>query len=132
MPPQYPNPTMQNPKNTLVIGASPNPERYSYKAISALIAHKHPVLALGARPATVLGVEIANDLPTAHAPIHTITLYLNPSAQAAFYERIVALKPERIIFNPGTENPALEAICIQNNIEPLQACTLVLLATNQY
>ena len=64
--------------------------------------------------------------------IHTVTLYINPRIQKEYYDYIVSLKPKRIIFNPGTENEEFEAIARKNNIEAIEACTLVLLRTNQF
>jgi len=64
--------------------------------------------------------------------VDTVTLYLGPSNQKEWYEYIISLKPKRILFNPGTENEELEQIAKNNNIETEQACTLVLLRTNQY
>ena len=64
--------------------------------------------------------------------VDTVTLYLNPVHQKQYYDYIVALKPKRIIFNPGAENDELAAIAAKNGIQPVEACTLVMLATNQY
>ena len=64
--------------------------------------------------------------------IDTVTLYLNAGRQLAYYDYILSLKPKRIIFNPGTENDELEQLAAENNIEALEACTLVLLSTGQY
>ena len=64
--------------------------------------------------------------------IDTVTLYLGPAAQEAYYNAILDLKPRRIIFNPGTENPILNQLAIQKGIETIDACTLVMLKTGQY
>jgi len=64
--------------------------------------------------------------------VDTVTLYLNPTHQKQYYDYIVSLKPRRIIFNPGAENDELSDLAIKNGIKPIEACTLVLLSTNQY
>ena len=64
--------------------------------------------------------------------IHTVTLYLNKSKQQEYYEYIISLNPKRVIFNPGTENEEFRKILNNNSIKHLNACTLVLLSTNQY
>ena len=118
-------------KKTLVLGASDNPSRYSYLAMQKLQAHKHPVVAVGRREVTVNGVQIHKD----HIPeegVDTVTLYLNPKNQVEYYDYIMELRPRRIIFNPGTENEELISKAKANNIEPVIACTLVMLATGQY
>lgn len=116
---------------TLVIGASTNPMRYSYMAIEKLNYYKHSVLALGLKPGIVAGIEIKTEYEQ-WKDIDTITLYLNPKNQEEHYNSILALKPRRVLFNPGTENPFFEELLHKNNILTEQACTLVLLDTGQY
>lgn len=118
-------------KKTLVIGASLKKERYSYKAIHSLVAKNQPVVGLGLRKGEIAGVTIENE-KVAFKGIHTITLYLNPKRQEEYYEYIINLQPERVIFNPGTENFDLVNLLKENNIAFEFSCTLVLLATNQY
>ena len=118
-------------KKTLVLGASDNPQRYSYLAVNRLRGKGHPVVAIGKKTAKVGEVNIdteKKDFPE----VDTVTLYLNPRLQEQYYEYILSLHPKRIIFNPGAENPALERLAIENGIEPMEACTLVLLSTGQY
>jgi len=118
-------------KKTLVLGASDNPERYSYLAINRLHNSGHPVVAIGRKKTTVNGVEI-NTEKTMVTDIDTITLYLNPANQKEYYNYILTLKPKRIIFNPGAENDELYDLAKANNIKPMEACTLVLLSTGQF
>ena len=122
---------MQSAKPTLVIGASENPERYSYRAIQDLQKYQHPVWAIGARQGKVGATPIDTtqiDCPS----IDTITLYLSPERQKPYYDYILALQPKRLILNPGTENEELADLAKQAGIQPLEACTLVLLHTGQY
>jgi len=118
-------------KKTLVLGASTNPERYSFKAVTELRKHGHQVIAIGIKPGRVADVDIIDNIPM-FTDIDTVTLYLNPERQKAFYDYIVGLKPKRIIFNPGTENEDLIALAKKNSIEPVEACTLVLLSIGEY
>lgn len=116
---------------TLVLGASENPGRYSNLAIKKLLSHGQNVMAIGKVAGNVDGVAIG----TTQAPaddIDTVTLYLNPMHQKAYYDYILSLKPRRIIFNPGTENEELEELARANDIKPIEACTLVMLSTGQY
>lgn len=120
-------------RTTLVLGASPNPDRYSYLAIESLRRADIPVLALGGKKGVVSGIEILldwDDLP--QKPIDTITLYLGPERQRPYYERILSARPRRIIFNPGTENPELLQLAQAAGIETLEACTLVMLRAQLY
>lgn len=118
-------------KKTLVLGASDNPERYSYLAVKKLTAHQHPVVAIGRKQTSIGNVPVETEL-AAQNDIDTVTLYLNPLAQKEYYDYIISLHPKRIIFNPGTENDELYDLAKANNIEPVEACTLVMLSTNQY
>ena len=118
-------------KKTIVLGASPNPNRYSYLAVNRLVAHGHSVIAVGKRKGEINGTHIITDHPEIK-DVDTVTLYLNAENQKQYYDYILKLKPKRIIFNPGAENTELETLATQNNIKPIEACTLVLLSTNQY
>ncbi|EDM43939.1 hypothetical protein SCB49_10127 [unidentified eubacterium SCB49] len=118
-------------KKTLVIGASLNPDRYSNIAINRLTTYEHPVQAIGLKEGVVAGVEISVEKEDFKG-IDTVTLYLNPSRQEAYYTYILSLNPKRVIFNPGTENPDFYKLLKEHNIEFEVACTLVLLGTNQY
>jgi predicted CoA-binding protein len=118
-------------KKTLVLGASANPQRYSYLAVRRLRNAGHPVSAIGCKTAIVGDVEIVADRG-AIADVDTVTLYLNATNQKEYYDYILSLHPKRIIFNPGAENPELEALAAAHGIEPVEACTLVLLSTGQY
>jgi len=122
---------MNKSKKTLVLGASDNPSRYSYLAVNRLRSHGHPVVAIGRKNAMVADVPIEKEKKDWNN-VDTVTLYLNPTHQEQYYDYILSLKPKRIIFNPGAENDELADLAIKNGITPLEACTLVLLSTNQY
>ncbi|GAB5399631.1 MAG: CoA-binding protein [Aureisphaera sp.] len=118
-------------KNTLVLGASTNPSRYSNIAIHRLIEKGNPVLAFGLREGEVSGVSIHTEKEP-FENVDTVTLYVGPKHQPEYYDYIISLKPKRVIFNPGTENPEFYELLRENDIEVDVACTLVLLGTNQY
>lgn len=118
-------------KKTLVLGASTKPDRYAFKAITKLVDNDHSVIALGQNTGEVAGIKIyTKNIPLKN--IDTVTLYLNPLRQRDYYNYIIETKPKRVIFNPGTENPEFYQLLKSNGIEVEVACTLVLLATNQY
>jgi len=116
---------------TLVLGASTNPERYSHMAVLMLRSHGLDVVAVGPKPGRIGDVDIVTEMPSDES-VDTVTLYLNPTHQAAYADRILGLHPRRIVFNPGTENPGLEDLATQKGIQAQRACTLVLLSTGQY
>lgn len=118
-------------KKTLVLGASLNPSRYSYLAINRLVKYKQPTVALGLKKGNVGGVDIVTEKED-FQDINTITLYLNAKRQVEYYDYILSLHPERVIFNPGTENPELYKLLKANDIPFENACTLIMLGTNQY
>ena len=122
---------MLKSKSTVVIGASINPERYSNKAVNKLLEYNHTVYALGLKEGVIKNININTSLPLLKG-IDTVTLYINPTNQTDWYDYVLSLKPKRVIFNPGTENKTFENLLHQNNIETIEACTLVLLATHQY
>jgi uncharacterized protein len=116
---------------TLVIGASTNPDRYSYKAIKSLLQHNQHVVAIGAKPGEVGGVQFVTN-QFLFDQIDTITLYINPTVQQDYIHYILDLKPRRVIFNPGTENEDFQTLLQQHNIIAQEACTLVLLSIGAY
>ena len=120
-----------NKKKTLVLGASPNPGRYSYLAIKKLTAYEHPVVAFGIKEGHI-GNSIIETEKKLFDDIDTVTLYLNPTHQKEYYSYILALAPKRLLFNPGTENDELMELAKQHGIVTQEACTLVLLSTGQY
>ena len=118
-------------KKTLVLGASLKPERYSNLAVNRLLDKGIQTEAFGLREGKIREVNIKTDFED-FQDIHTVTLYIGAKHQSEYIENILKLKPERVIFNPGTENPELYEILKDNRIEVEVACTLVLLATEQY
>lgn len=118
-------------KITAVLVASPKPERYSNMAVKLLMEHQIPVFAIGRRSCKANGFNIISGQPKIDH-LHTLSLYLNPQNQMPFYDYILALKPRRVLFNPGTENDELQALLTAEGIEWEEACTLVLLRTHQF
>ena len=116
---------------TLVFGASLNPERYSNIAIHKLKNAGETIVAFGMKEGEVAGITIDTELKS-YSDVDTVTLYMNPWRQKAYYTYLIGLSPKRIIFNPGTENPQFYRLLTDNNIAVEVACTLVLLATDQY
>jgi uncharacterized protein len=124
---------MNSDKITLILGASPNPERYAYQAAERLKNKKHEVALFGNKPnAEVLGQKIETDLSDLPKNIDTVTVYMSAKNQKPFEEYLLNLKPKRVIFNPGAENPDFYESLIKNEIQPIEACTLVMLSTGQY
>lgn len=118
-------------KDTVVIGASPNHDRYSYKATVSLQSHGYKVYPVGLREGKINSLDIITNKPKLEN-IDTVTLYVGPQNQPAWQEYILSLKPRRIIFNPGTENPAFEKVANSKGIECVEACTLVMLSIGNY
>lgn len=118
-------------KKTLIIGASNNPDRYAYKAAERLLSYGHEIEMLGTRPEMIFGKTIDTERKD-YKDIDTVTLYIGPARQPDYYDYIVSLKPKRVLFNPGTENPEFQELLERNGIEAEEACTLVLLGVGRY
>src|SRR5258707_10177628 len=120
-------------KKTVIIGASPNPSRFAYQAAERLREHDIEFVPVGIKKGIILGKEILDLKKHPEiSDVDTITLYINPSHQREWFDYFFKLKPNRVIFNPGTENPELEKLLEEKNIEAPEACTLVMLRTGQY
>lgn len=120
-------------KKTVIIGASTNPSRYAYLAAGMFAERNIPVVPVGIKTGILFENEILNikEKP-AIKDVDTVTLYLGPQNQPEWYDYILSLKPKRIIFNPGTENPEFEKLAKEKGIDTWEACTLVLMSTGQY
>jgi predicted CoA-binding protein len=119
-------------KRTLVLGASPNPERYAFKATKMLSEHHHPVFPVGLRAGNIGEHAILTDTPKIEN-VDTLTLYVGPKNQPIYYDYILNdINPKRIIFNPGTENEELVKMAQKKGILTEEACTLVLLSIGNY
>ena len=115
----------------LVLGAHPNPDRYGNLVPRRLISLGYPVVLVGKRRGNIENEEIKQSIPEG-IEIHTVTMYLNAGNQKGWETQLEALKPKRIVFNPGAENPDWYARLEAKGIEAVEACTLVLLSTQQF
>lgn len=120
-------------KKTVVVGASTNPARYAYMAANMLKEYGHEVLPVGIKKGEVAGENILQlkDSPSIQ-DVDTVSLYVGPQNQEAWYDFILGLNPKRIIFNPGTENSELEKKATEAGIEVVEGCTLVMLRSRQF
>lgn len=122
---------MMDNKTTLVFGASLNPARYSYRAIHMLREVGIPVYGIGGREGNVLDIQVEKGHPELQ-DIDTITLYMGERNIEEHEDYLLSLRPSRIIFNPGAENPRLASKAKELGIDSIEACTLVMLRTGQY
>ena len=119
------------PKKTLVIGASPKPDRYSNTAVRLLNDYGHPVIALAKRAGFINNIPIVTEFPV-NEKIHTVTLYVGPENQKEYHELLKELKPERVIFNPGTFNETLKNDLEKSGIKTVEDCTLIMLRSDAF
>jgi predicted CoA-binding protein len=118
--------------NVAVIGASADPERYSYLAIELLNRKGHRVFPVHPRLPEIQGLKVYAALRELPEPVDTITLYVNSKISQKMGPEILTASPRRIIFNPGAENPELARLAAEKGIEAVEACTLVMLKTGQF
>ncbi|MBU1241513.1 CoA-binding protein [Myxococcota bacterium] len=123
---------MEKHETVAILGASTNPERYSYKALKMLAEHGHTPLPVNPSLNEIEGVPVMKTIDALPRPVDTLTIYVKPAILATMVPEILALSPKRVIFNPGTESPQIAARFRENNIETMEACTLVLLSTGQF
>ena len=119
-------------KVTLVMGASANPERFSYEAIRSLQRRNIPVIAIGRKDVDNEGLKIRKGMPLDIGVIHTVSLYMNVKIQKEYYSYILSLRPKRIIFNPGTKNPEFAERAKREGIEVVNDCMLVMLNAGRF
>lgn len=119
-------------KKTLVVGVSEKTDRYANMAVRNLQDAGQPIIAFGFRAGKINETPIVTEFPTKKEEVHTVTLYLSAKNQVQFYDKIIALNPDRVIFNPGTQNSEFEELLAKNKITFESACTLVMLSTGTY
>lgn len=118
--------------NVAILGASNKPKRYSYQAVKLLAEKGHAVFPVHPALADIDGIPVFKRLADIPVPLHTITVYVGPERSSVLAEDLLASGARRVIFNPGAENPDLEQRLRFINVEVLDACTLVLLKTDQF
>ncbi|MCB1102469.1 MAG: CoA-binding protein [Kiritimatiellae bacterium] len=119
-------------QRVVVVGASPKPERYANRAIRLLLEHGHDVIPVHPAVDSIEGVAVMPRLSGITGPVDTVTLYVSAAISTTMEEALIKLQPGRVIFNPGAENPGLQAALAANGIDTEDACTLVLLHSNQF
>jgi predicted CoA-binding protein len=119
-------------KTVVILGASNNPERYSYKALKMLAEHGYETIPVHPQLKDIEGVEVKNSLGDAGEDVHTLTLYIGPEKIVPLIPDIIKLNPQRVIFNPGTESKELKEALVKASISHAEACTLILLRTGQF
>jgi len=115
-----------------ILGASANPERYSYMAFRLLQEYGHEPIPVSPKLQELEGKRAFATLGEIAAPVDTLTVYVGPEISSKLTEEILVLKPKRVIFNPGSENPTLQQKLQSAKVNVEEACTLVLLRTNQF
>ncbi len=119
-------------ERVVVLGASKKPERYSNKAVVLLKEHGHEVLPVHPFAQEIEGLPVVHDLSEIDSAVDTLSVYVGPQHVSPMIPSILALKPKRVILNPGTESPELEVALTREGIPYIEACTLVMLKTNQF
>lgn len=119
-------------KNIVILGASTKPERYSNKAQVMLVEHGYEVFPVSRRVEEINGVMSVSSLSEVDVEVDTVTVYLRPEILTTVMDELIKLSPRRVIFNPGTESGALASQLVKADIEVTEACTLVLLSTDQF
>jgi predicted CoA-binding protein len=122
----------KSPETVAIIGASPKPTRYAFKAMEMLKEHGHKPIPVNPAFDQVLGETCYPNISAAPKPIDTVTIYLRQSRSAALIDEIVAAKPRRIIMNPGAENKTLARKARSQGIDVVEGCTLVMLRTGTF
>ncbi len=121
-----------NKKNVVVLGASPNEDRYSNKAVHDLVSHEHNVYPIHPLASEIHGQSCYKQLGDVNCDVDTLTLYVGKRRSTDLMTEILSMKPNRIIMNPGAENDVLESKAKELDIEVIQGCTLIMLRTGQF
>jgi predicted CoA-binding protein len=126
------NRDMNETKTVVILGASDKEERYANKAQRLLMEHGFHVVPVHPTLPSVEDVPVVHDLANIDPEPDVLTIYVRPETSSALAETILELHPRAIVFNPGTENPELEAKLADTDIRIIRACTIMLLTTGRF
>jgi hypothetical protein len=115
-----------------ILGASANPDRYSFKAATRLLGAGHRVVGINPSTFSLPGLKLVPSIAALPSGLHTLTVYVSAEKSQALADAMVGYGFARVIFNPGAENPELAARLRSGGVDVLEACTLVMLATGQF
>lgn len=119
-------------QRVVVLGASPKPDRYSNRAVRLLVQHGHGVVPVHPAASSIEGLPTAARLEDVDGAVDTLSVYVSAERSTQLASAILQLDPARVIFNPGAENPQLQATLAGRGVRVEAACTLVLLNTRQF
>lgn len=119
-------------KTVVVLGASAKPERYSFQCVELLLERGHKVIPVTPSQTKICGLSPVPDLESVEENVDVLTMYVNAKRSSDMADAILNLNPRKVIFNPGAENPELEKKCLDAGIAVENACTLVLVYTDQF
>jgi predicted CoA-binding protein len=114
------------------MGASIKEERYSNKAVKMLLEHGHQPVPVHPSGQPVHGLETLTSLDQIEGSVDTLTVYVGPDISGQAFDDIISLGPRRVVFNPGAENDSLAVKLREAGMETVNACTLVMLRTDQF
>ena len=121
-----------NSQRVVILGASNKPERYSNKAQKELLKAGHQVVLINRGLQEIEGLPVHQTIGDVTGEVDTLTMYVNRDISTLEGDKILALKPKRTIFSPGTENPALKEKLTAAGLEAIEACPLVMLRTGTF
>ena len=119
-------------QTVVVLGASNKAHRYSYKAIKLLKKYGHNIIPVHPKLSDIDGLSVITNISNIHNKVDTLTLYIGEEKSKLLIDKIIALKPKRVIFNPGTESKKLVKKLSQAKIPFIHDCTLIMLETNEF
>lgn len=119
-------------QRVVILGASPKPDRYAYRAFEMLKEYRHRPIPVNPAFPEILGERCYADIADVPPPIDTLTLYLGAVRSGPLIDQIVSAKPRRIIMNPGAENADLSREAKAAGIEVVEGCTLVMLRNGTF
>ncbi|MBF0263765.1 MAG: CoA-binding protein [Gammaproteobacteria bacterium] len=118
--------------NVVILGASNKPDRYAYRALTKLRNQQYSIIPVHPKLDEIEGIKVKASLSEITEPVNTLTLYIGPGRSESIIDEIIELKPDRIIFNPGTESKKVEQKLKQAKIPYILDCTLIMLDCNQF
>lgn len=118
--------------HVVILGASPKAIRYANMAQHLLMAKGYQITPVHPMLSEIDGLAVVNKLADVPQPVHTLTLYVGSARLEEMVGEILQLRPQRVIFNPGTETQTLQQALEAQGCECVTGCTLVMLKTKVF
>jgi PAS domain S-box-containing protein len=113
-----------------IIGASPDKNRMSNKAIRAYLKKGFKVYPVNPKYDKIEGLKVYNSLKDLNIKPEIISVYTNPKITKILIEEIIKINPKKVFFNPGSTNKEILKEIDKTKINYERLCSIMAIDEN--